>query len=762
MTTSLNQTAHTIDLAAAKRAGDALAKKKLNNFRPELQSRLNDWVKKYCERATYFLHGNGQRIDYPVHGMLAEIATRTPFRVYDLPELKLECDTAFVDTTSRFYISDTFFEILEREQMNGNDSLFFLFDHEMEHLRRMHTQRMLDFPHELANCAQDIRINCDIITTRVGNKLKISLNRVPTETEFISGVNDYYLKIGKTLRNGWAMNDVSEYHKWRGKSEEAIAAELLKTWKKPDPLNENTDISFPLLCEGVAQDLDAMIAISIAAKNTNPQLQNSAMTVWFSRVAADARVIGAANGKVTPQQMIELHKDLCSVLASEEMSARNMEHEGIAAASLLNGKKGRSVNTGDEFIDTITPIERVSALKQIIEMILNPSSTASMGQGGIKVKDLDFPRSMPAPSPAESNPQKGDGQPSASNHANPQIYHGDGHVMDAKKLADILKKAGAEDAAIALGYADLNKISREEDASQSNIFSSITQAAEDLNRMGGRYPGGHMVNYAIDKLNHFHDPKISWNFALKKAIAEIGNSSRYEHDEPWLQYFSSHTDQGLESESDVGYQGSYILGSRKRPLAIVLIDSSGSVSDAELKQFTSESVNMARESGDNENAPEVIVVFADTVARGKPDYITPENYEEFLKNGIKSGGRTGTSFTASLISVFKMVSNEYSEDINGESIHNHLQGRNIDLIAYFTDTGDDAPKLRVLEDAAYDFGMKKLPTILFLAPKTCMNDEFNRDIKDYADIVYFDKNELTVDVEAIEANIEARGARNAL
>lgn len=561
------------DHARNVQMGNSLAKRKLNMNSGHLQERLQEWVGKFLERVTYFSPSNGERIDYPRYGMLSELLAKTPCRVYDLPELKARCDTAFVDTTSRMYISDTFFLECEKEQLEGKNSLFFIFQHEMEHLRRMHFQRMLDFPHSIANEAQDIRINIDLIKLTVGDGIAATKGTIPSRSELDSGVEAYYLTMGNVVRSGLAMQSIDQYRKWNGMSEESIATELMKEYTQP-PKNGSKEVSFPHLCEGAAQDLDAMEILSKTLNKKNPQLEAA-----LKKTSLDTRAAGKAKGKLTTQQLMDLYSDIDVAMATSEMTARGLQHDLLVSAAVGTGVSVKSVNSGDDFVDSITPIERLSSLKQIIEMILNPNQSASDDAenqaDGMKIKDLELPRSNPKPSkskaPSGDNP---DGQSEG-----PSTYTGDEHVMTAEELADILHKSGLHEAAKALGYDDLEKIREEEKASKVNVSGAINQAAEDVSRLGGVYRGGHMVDYAIAQLNDFYKPVMSWAMSMQKIIEGVGNSTRFDHDEPWSQYYSSPSDQGLDSIDDIGYLGSRVMGSTSRPLVVNIIDSSASVTD---------------------------------------------------------------------------------------------------------------------------------------------------------------------------------------
>lgn len=737
-------------LKNARTQAEAMAKKKLNNFSPELQGELMDWVKSFVEQKTHFISGTNERVDYPRFGMLADLLGRTPVRIYDLPELKLRCDTAFVDTTGRMYMSDSFFRILVKEQLEGKNSLYFLFLHEMEHNRRLHLQRMLDYPSDLANHAQDIRINCDCIKIIACDEFVSANLRMPSIDELHKEIENLYPCLGPSIKAGCAMQDFSEFVKWHAMSEEAIAAELFKDQQSKDHDQQNqTEISFPQLCEGVAQDLDAMS--NLAVKNNSQIIQAEC-----SNTSILSRQVGTAKGKVTSKIISDLYMGLDAALITQEMTERNIQHSNIAQAATLTNSKVKSVNSGDDTINSWSPIERLSALKQVLENILNPSNSQSSPSNGsgIKIKDLNLPRSNPSNGKSE-NGSSNDPSNNSSKHKN--IYPGDDHVMSAEELAKILHDSGVHEASKLLGYDDLEKISAQENAALNNITGVINKAADDVIKIGGVYNGAHMVDYASAQMINFFRPVLTWKMSVKKIIEELGNRIRFEHEEPYQQYYSSAEDQGLDTEDDIGYVGSYVSGGTNRALVIHIIDSSGSVTDTMLTRFVTEAINSARETSSGENAPEVIIIFADTIARGEPIFIDENNYEEFLKSGINYGGRGGTNFTASVQNVFKMLDPKNNEYSSPDLLR--FKGRPIDAMIYFTDTFDAPPNQTMIEETAFECGMKRLPTMLFLAPKECYSDSFKQGVSNYADCIFFDKNELDIDIDCIEANISEKNMR---
>lgn len=717
-------------LEQAKAAANAMAKRKLNQNSPELQEILEDYVSKFIENDTYINPATGARYDFPREGMLAEIVARTPVRVYDLPELKERCATAFVDTTGRMYFADTFLRELIKEQEAGKDSLFFLFKHEAEHLRRIHLQRMLDFPPKIANSGQDTRINIDIVKTTVADRLAAQGKQNCSDVVFHRSLQDYYNDMGPMIQGGTGTK-YTDYVKYGEMSEEAITAELYKEWTEP-PKDPTKEISFIDLCEGVAQDLDAMSKAS-----SDPARQQS-----HSALAIETRRIGKAKGKVKLNDLENACAALAAVAQSTDITARDMHHNAMQPTA---GAKVKSVNTGDDYIDTLQPSERNRHLRSIIDQILNPAADGPemAPSGGIKVKDLEQGR---------AGKSKNGGKPQGQSTSTPGgVYDGDDHVLTAEELADILNKAGLKDVADKLGYNDLEKMDAEKAAAKAAVVSSVNKATEDKMRVGSRYPGAHLVDYAVAQMNDFYRPVLNLRTAVKQLVAEAGRGFRYDHDEPWMVFHADPSDIGVDSINDVPYMGSFIPGRHDKPLIIFLIDTSGSVNDNMLKRFVSEAVNAARENESGDTSPDVLIVFADTVCRGEPVFITTENYQEFLSNGINYGGRGGTNFTASVQNVFHMLKPGGA-----------LEGRKLDAMCYLTDTFDAPPDQQAIEETAVDVGLSRWPTMLFLAPKECYNEAFKVGVAPYADTIFFDKQELEIDLEEVESNISSRGLRSDL
>lgn len=749
-----------------------ISNKRLNTNAHDLQERMEYVRDDFLEvRSSYI---GRERHDFLANGLLGEIVARTPIFVYDLPQLKRVCHTAFVDKSGKMYIADTFARRLLAEHDQGKDSLNFLIRHEADHLRRLHLARMVKVPHDIANVAQDTRINIDLVKAEAGARLEAAGNSSPNKEQLQEAAKAYLTELSTTAVGiGVAMN-IEDYIKFDGLSEEAIAAILLKDWKEPPKL-PNRDVSFDLIMEGAAQEADNVKVMLQSGAKLAPTPPPNAMTpAELSGLAGELRRIGKA--KANPKQVSD--KDLQS---AHDLLERLTEHQGLLeldtqhdkAAMALVGTGGvhSSGKTGDVYLDALRPSERVEMARMILEKILNPSCSNGSPpnpQGGLTIKDLE--RAMGRggkPNPGQGQSQQGTPQDAGGEGGDqdqskgdpdmvpmPNVMHGQDHVMSTEELVKVLNSAGvSKESMEKLGYDDLDKLEDEQRSCKDGLVAAINKASEDEMRLGNRYPGGHMLHYAKAQMLDFFKPVLSWEMAYKKVMESVGKGQRYDELEPWTIYNVDAADMGFKHQRDVPFMGSMVPGKLEKPLFLSLHDTSGSVDDAMLKRFISEGINMSRKMSRGV-APDVVHVFADTVARGEPLFITERNYKDILAKGIDYGGRGGTNLHASIEHAFELVK---------PGSRKPYSGRKIEALAYFTDLGDSVPDPRRLLAKALECGMKKLPTILFIAPKMCFSDHFNKEVSKWAQVVYFDSGpgataKTKIDINAAERAQEAKMA----
>ncbi|MEJ6002780.1 VWA domain-containing protein [Paucibacter soli] len=767
-------TRHANDKGVEVALGIGKGNKRLNTHAHDLQEQIEVVRDDFLEMRSLYI--GRERHDIMRNGLLGEVVSRTPIFIYDLPELKAKVSTAFVDMSGKMYIADTFARKLISEHSAGLDSLNVLIRHEADHLRRMHLARMLDLRPDIANAAQDIRINIDIVKGEAADRFADRHGRSASDSELLEAVKAYLLELAPTaVGTGWAMN-FEDYQKYGNKSEEAIAAILMTEWKDP-PAIPNREVSFNDIMEGAAQEADHVKVQLQNGVKLPPTAPPYAMTpAALSGLANDLRRVGKAkaNPKQVSNQELQDCLDRLNKL-KEHQGLLELDTQHIRGAMAVAGKGATftSGKTGDAYLDALKPSERVDMAVQVLDKILNPQNSAnnmpSQPQSGVMtIKDLE--RAMgrgqgsgPMGPPQQGQPQPGEpGSPDGDQSRGdpdtipaPNVLHGQDHVMDTQDLVDLLKGAGVSSETLdKLGYADLDQMNEEIEAAKNGVVSAINKASEDQMRVGDRYPGGHLLNYAKAQMLDFFKPVLTWQMVRKKILEQLGKGQRHDPTEPWVIYSVDAADMGFKNQRDVPFMGSLVPGKLQRPLAIDIYDTSGSVDDAMLKRFFTEGINMSRKISRG-TAPDVIHVAADTIARGEPIYITEKNYKQVLKTGVNYGGRGGTNFQASLESAFHLVKP------GGKKTP--YSGRTVDAIFYYTDTGDSVPDFKRLLKVAQECGMKKLPTTVFIAPKTCYNDSFRKGIEGFASIVYFESgpkatNKTHIDVDKLAREQEAKQA----
>ncbi|MCZ8254725.1 MAG: VWA domain-containing protein [Polaromonas sp.] len=736
--------------------------KRLNSNSFDLQDRIDLARDQFTESVSVMI-GNRHHT-FLKNGMLGEILARTPVLIYDLPELVAHIDTAFVDTSGKMYFSAEFARLLLDEHEAGHDSLNFLFRHEAEHLRRLHLARMADLPPAIAGRAQDIRINIDITKTaaaaaivaeKVERRTTSSGNVDISPQELAKAVQHYLNTIPKATAGGGCAMTYEAHVKYDGMSEEEIGALLMKDWKEPPPIPDR-EISFPHIMEGAAQEAEN-VAQAMAAEIQQPgskgkkaiQAQNGDPigSADLKKLAGELRRIGAAKAnpaQVTDQAIEDGQGALGLLKGHRLLKILDLLHEGGVQAKAGTGVEHASANTGDAYLDILKPSDRVELAKGILNSILangmQGPEAERKGPPAYTVKDLERMRrgkgsqdSQPSPGqkPGDKNEDKGDPNTIPS----PNAIGAPDHVMSTEDLANLLAKAGVRQETMEkLGYNDLDKLPESAQACKDMIVGAINQASEDQMTVGNMSPGGHLLNYAKAQMLDFFKPVLTWEMVYKKVLETLGRGIRHDPMEPWAIYSVNAADMGFQRQSDVPYMGSMVPGKLQKPLFISLYDTSTSVNDGMLKRHISEGINMSRKVSRG-NAPDVVHVCADTIARGEPVYITERNYKEVLKTGFNYGGRGGTNFQASIEAAFELVK-PGRKGPDGKRLP--YAGRTIEALVFFTDTGDSPPDPVRLLAKARECGMKKLPTTIFIAPKSTYSDHFKNAISSWARIVYYD------------------------
>ena len=744
----------------------------LNEFHPELQDDLNDAKQEFI-KDVFIFGGNGTRLSVPKHGMLSDVLSRITPLVYDLPALTEMCSTAFVIPTGRMFFAAPFLTNLLAEQEQGFDSLTFLLKHETEHLRRKHFERrtnsMTTISPRMANIAEDIRINLDICISMTMDGLQAAMPMGQTFTidtaseqrQFDEALAKTFENLGPSVKSGCGMT-MDDYTKYGNLSEEAIAAELLKTWQEPPEPPPSQEIDVEALFHGTASDL-----IKIAGDfRSNPlAIANS------PALAADLSSIGTALGtgktKVTRLQVQTALARLTTYVGSAELLAQDMLH---ANAQPSNGAKAASANTNDKYVNEMRPSDRVATTIQVLQNMLAPQNNnqnSNQKSNGPKIKQPGQPGEKGEGGESGEGEGDGDGDgdgDGAEGDPNDEVSGpakstvGDmkknsaadpnKHELDAEDVADALDKSGLDGAKEKLRLDDLRKIDEDSHASKDSTQSAVEKSKQDQAKaeqagQGGKYPGAHLTDCAVNQMQDFHKPVITLTGFLHDAVTSDGFKVRDDEDTPSV--FS------LSEYGDGIFLPAVMPVKEDRKCIAIIIDTSGSVGDDELKNSISNTLGMASDQGGLNNDPvDVVLFFADTTCRGEPVLVTEETLDEVLKEGLSYGGRGGTNFTAAIENMLEFFNPDLDRP---EGVTDEFAEYKPAAIMIFTDTGDEPPTLEVVEEAIEKNLGGIMPPIVWAVEQKNYNEPFAKKVASYSTTIFFDPEEMRRTGNTLEVDL---------
>lgn len=230
----------------------------------------------------------------------------------------------------------------------------------------------------------------------------------------------------------------------------------------------------------------------------------------------------------------------------------------------------------------------------------------------------------------------------------------DNHLHDLKDVINSLKEMGLEKVVEALKYPDPDDpeaIERHEEEARLRQMEAVQKAAAQMARNGGKYPGAHIVESAVEMVKGFTKGKMSFRLAAREAIYGDGQRYKYTDEEAGEPYFIEEIAQAAGTEVWIGQDLPY----KPDEAVMVLIDTSGSVSEEDIRAFLSEIFELkTAANGFGDQAAEIVVVCADTVLRGDPTEITDSNVGELLNRGVKIFGRGGTDVENSMKEAMKL------------------------------------------------------------------------------------------------------------
>ena len=352
--------------------------------------------------------------------------------------------------------------------------------------------------------------------------------------------------------------------------------------------------------------------------------------------------------------------------------------------------------------------------------------------------------------PGQGQPQSGQGQQQSSDQNGGQDQQNgpnqngefgaenDRHFHDMKDVIAALEEEGLQNVIDALNMPssqDADGIKQMEEQATLRQHEAVQRAAAQMHENGGKYPGAHIAEAAADYVSKLTKGKLAWKLALREAIFGDGMRFKYNPEEFGDPFFVEEIEEIMGVALPVGQD----LPFKPDETVMVLLDTSGSVADEDLRAFLSEVMELKMaSSGFGDAATEVIVLSADTVLRGQPVEITDQNAEEYMSKGIKIYGRGGT---------------DLAEPIRQAAKLDLFKDKKIKSLVYFSDLFADIPKFK-------DLGLEEGTSVTYVsAPSTTagsatQEEAFRRGVADYAEVVPIREGiEINLDQEARDAGL---------
>lgn len=316
----------------------------------------------------------------------------------------------------------------------------------------------------------------------------------------------------------------------------------------------------------------------------------------------------------------------------------------------------------------------------------------------------------------------------------------DTHTVTLEDLIKTLEEAGLQNILETLelpASEDIDQIAKIEENTQLKDIECIEKAAAQKAAIGGKYPGGHIVDAAAERVKGLTEGKLEWKLGLREWI--LGGGMRFKHfeDEADQLYYLEASEMGLTDEI---YMGSPVPHSPEETV-LCLIDTSGSVDQKMLRQFISEVLNLKKGvSGVSDTASKVILLSADTVLRGQAVEIDENNVDEMLEAGVQVFGRGGTDLAGSLDMAMNLEL---------------IKSQKIASVVYFTDLCD-VPPPRERFEKYLEKGMR----FAYITTPHTYSEEFAKAVSAYAR-VYPIEDGVAVDLteEALSQPVSTKGTK---
>lgn len=306
------------------------------------------------------------------------------------------------------------------------------------------------------------------------------------------------------------------------------------------------------------------------------------------------------------------------------------------------------------------------------------------------------------------------------------------HIMKTQEIVDALLEAGLDNVVDKLGLTpykktnnddlqkDDNEINKIENLNKKNIKDAISEIQElqrktQLNKNNS--PAGKATYDASERMSLKKKSLITWKQIMIEKIFGEGSKEVYHHDQPNDLFF---VDEITEMLGFPLYQGIHLKEKNDNAILVVL-DTSGSMKNDDLSRSLTEIMSLKNSAQSDNNAADVIVVFADVNAKeNNVLVINEDNYLSILnKKEIDVIGRGGTNLTNSINQSFSIK---------------EIKDKNLSAVLVFTDLGDQAP---LRSDLDFEKLKNKNVSFNYVSVNTSPLEiaSFKEKVKDYANVV---------------------------
>ncbi|WP_019025496.1 MULTISPECIES: hypothetical protein [unclassified Thioalkalivibrio] len=333
----------------------------------------------------------------------------------------------------------------------------------------------------------------------------------------------------------------------------------------------------------------------------------------------------------------------------------------------------------------------------------------------------------PGGSGAPGIPDDGDGPQNPLGGDDPNDPSGNDHLVSVSDLKKALDKAGLKGVADKLKISDADTSKKQEaldKEADAKVQAALSEAREirKQSESASRMPGGHVEDEIQEVIDIAAKSKLSWLDSVRHLIQGEGALIDYNDDIPHEIYYLEEDEIGFEPF----YDGSGVPYVNEN-VVLFLVDSSGSMDREILSEVVTEAFGMVRQQDDA--SPELVVMSADTVIRGKPTILREDNWEEALASGgFGISGRGGTSFAEPINQAVEWATKNL--------------GKRVSALIYASDMGAPAPRRSELPE--------EMPPTVFIYPKSCQAhaEAIRGQLSEYAEVVAIEDG-TTVDLDAV-------------